>query len=164
MSNELADKYNTTVKAPLKILLADDDKDDRFFFDKALKSLPFPTQLTTVEDGEQLMDYLSENSDNLPDILFLDINMPRKNGFECLSEIKKNPKLKEIPVIIYSTSLHEDIANQLYSNGAHFYIQKTDLDELEKILHLVLTMMIEGKFKYPAKENFILNIKKASIK
>jgi len=149
---------------PLKILLADDDKDDRFFFDKALKVLPIPTMLTTVEDGEQLMDYLSKNSENLPDVLFLDLNMPRKKGEECLSEINLHPKLRELQVIIYSTSLNEEVANQLYKNGAYYYVQKTDLLELEKILLHILTMMKEKKFTRPARENFILNIQKKLLK
>lgn len=142
----------------LNILLADDDKDDRFFFDKALKALPIPTELTTVEDGEQLMEYLAENSEKLPDVLFLDLNMPRKKGSECLSEINKHPMLKELPVIIYSTSLHEDVADQLYKNGAYYYVHKTDLAELEKILLYILTMMVEKKFIRPARDGFILNI------
>lgn len=141
----------------LKILLADDDKDDRFFFDKAIKELDIPTELITVEDGEQLMSYLSENSENLPDVLFLDLNMPRKKGSECLSEINLNPKLKDLPVIIYSTSLHEDVADQLYRNGAFYYVQKTDLSELEKILLQVLTRIAEKKFTRPPREGFILN-------
>ena len=66
--------------APISILLADDDADDRFFFGKALKELPISTELTTVEDGEKLMSYLLKNSEKLPDVLFLDLNMPRKNG------------------------------------------------------------------------------------
>lgn len=146
-----------TIK-PINILLADDDKDDRFFFDKALKVLTIPTQLSTVEDGELLMHYLFENVENLPDVLFLDLNMPRKKGSECLLEIKQNPSLKEIPVIIYSTSVHEDVADLLYKNGAHYYVQKTDLDELEKTLQYVLTMIIEKKFIRPEREDFILNI------
>lgn len=143
---------------PVHILLADDDKDDRFFFDKALKALAIPTELATVEDGEQLLDYLTKNSENLPDVLFLDLNMPRKKGSECLSEINLNPKLKDLPVIIYSTSLHEDVADQLYKNGAFYYVHKTDLSELEKILLQVLTMITEKKFIRPSREGFILNI------
>ena len=88
---------------PLNILLAEDDTDDRFFFDKALSELPIATQLTTVHDGEQLMKYLSENLEQLPDVLFLDINMPRKNGYECMSEIKENKLLKDIFVVMFST-------------------------------------------------------------
>lgn len=120
---------------PLNILLADDDKDDRFFFNEALKQLPIATRLTTVENGEKLMDLLSKNSEHLPDVLFLDLNMPRKNGNECLIEIKRNEKLKHLPVIIYSTSLHELVADELYKNGEDYYIKKTDLSELKKVLH-----------------------------
>ena len=78
----------------LQILLADDDKDDRFLFREALSELPLFTNLETVHDGEQLMNYLNEHSDSLPHVLFLDLNMPRINGFECLSEIKHDEKLK----------------------------------------------------------------------
>ena len=70
--------------ATIDILLADDDKDDHFFFSRVLKSLSFATKLTIVEDGEQLMTHLLGASNILPDVLFLDQNMPRKNGWECL--------------------------------------------------------------------------------
>lgn len=142
----------------LKILLADDDKHDRYFFEKALKELPIPTQLVTMEDGEKLMSYLLKNSEKLPDVLFLDLNIPRKNGSECLSEIKSNEKLKQLPVIIYSTSLHEDVAGRLYKNGAHYYVRKTDFGELKKILLQVLTLMAEKKFKRPTREEFVISL------
>lgn len=117
---------------PLTILLADDDKYDRFLFQKALKSLPVTTHLTTVHDGEQLMKYLFANSEHLPDVLFLDINMPRKNGFECLLEIKENETLKDLPVIMFSTSYprdmnyERDLINSLLDMGAFDYIRKPD--------------------------------------
>ncbi|MGZ3902669.1 MAG: response regulator, partial [Bacteroidia bacterium] len=95
----------------INILLADDDKDDRYFFEKALKTLSIKAQLTISEDGEKLMAYLLKHSEKLPDVLFLDLNMPRKNGAECLTEIKLHEKLKKLPVIIYSTSLHDDVAD-----------------------------------------------------
>lgn len=141
----------------LQIILADDDIDDRFFFDMALKTLPIETKLITVNDGQRLMDHLSKNSDNLPDVLFLDLNMPRKNGAECLKEIKNNKDLKKLPVIIYSTSLHENTANELYENGAHYYIRKGSLSELEKNLHNVLTLMINTGFNRPSRDQFILS-------
>src|SRR5688500_7807458 len=110
----------------IHVLLADDDSDDRYFFEKVLTELPIATHLITVEDGEELVAYLSENSGKLPDVLFLDLNMPRKNGLECLSEIKQNEKLKRLPVIIYSTSMNENVADILYNNGAYYYVRKTD--------------------------------------
>ena len=80
----------------LNILLADDDLDDCHFFKEALTEMILPTNLIIVNDGEKLMDLLIKETITLPHILFLDINMPRKNGFECLSEIKHHEKLKSI--------------------------------------------------------------------
>ncbi|MBA2612356.1 MAG: response regulator [Bacteroidetes bacterium] len=142
----------------LNLLLADDDVDDRFFFDKALKVLPISSALITVEDGAELMKYLSKNTKQLPDVLFLDLNMPRKNGLECLEEIKSNNLLKHLPVIIYSTSLHEDVADVLYKTGAHFYIRKGGLAELETTLLNVLTMLKEKQFVRPLRNKFILSL------
>src|SRR5665647_2218424 len=87
----------------LNILLADDDTDDCIFFKEALRELLLYTNLTTVQDGEQLMQLLTNETNELPHILFLDLNMPRKNGFECLSEIKQNKNLKDLPVVIFTT-------------------------------------------------------------
>jgi CheY-like chemotaxis protein len=129
----------------LNILLAEDDQDDRDFFDKALKEIPIPTHLTTVYDGEQLMNYLSKNSEHLPDVIFLDLNMPRKNGFECLCEIKENEKLKDIPVVMFSTSYprdikyEEDMINSLLKIGAHDFIRKSDnLAQLKEFIHQII--------------------------
>ena len=114
----------------LKILLAEDDIDDRFFFESALRQIPLETLLATVQDGEQLMEHLAQNMENLPDILFLDLSMPRKNGFECLIEIKESSKLKDIPVIMLSTSYTQDINYEkniidlLHKIGAQDYVRK----------------------------------------
>jgi CheY-like chemotaxis protein len=71
-------------KSSIEILLADDDMDDRFFFEKALSQMPLRAKLTTVSNGEQLMDYLKANSSHPPDVLFLDLNMPRKTDLNVL--------------------------------------------------------------------------------
>jgi len=145
-----------TINKLWHILLADDDNSDRFFFEKALKEITIQTKLTTVEDGEQLLNYLKKNSNHLPDVIFLDLNMPRKNGNECLSEIKSDEKLKHIPIVIYSTSLYEDIANILYQNGAHYYLQKCDLKDLPAYIQKALTLLSENPGQ-PSKDKFILN-------
>jgi CheY-like chemotaxis protein len=145
---------------PIHALLADDDSDDRFFFDLALKEQSILVRLSTAEDGEQLMNFLLKSKEKLPDIIFLDLNMPRKNGSECLSEIMLDKKLRHIPVIVYSTSLHEDIADTLYKTGAYYYIRKTDFTELQKILAQVLSLFTETKFVRPSRRNFILNLEK----
>ena len=134
----------------LNILLAEDDKDDRDFFDKALKEIPIPTHLTTVYDGEQLMNYLYENSEHLPNVLFLDLNMPRKNGFECLCEIKENEKLKDILVVMFSTSYPRDIMyevdmiGKLLKIGAHDFIRKSNnLAQLKQLIHQIIIRVAE---------------------
>lgn len=142
---------------PIRILLADDDHDDRYLFDRALKAITINTLMTTVEDGEKLMDYLFANVNNMPDVLFLDHNMPCKNGAECLLEIKEHPRLKALPVIMYSTYVHEDLADIFFTAGAHFYIRKTNQKELKKLLQHVLTLFAEDRFSRPEREKFVLS-------
>jgi CheY-like chemotaxis protein len=157
---------------PLNILLADDDSDDCHFFKEALKEFPISTHLTAVHDGEQLMQELTKETNELPHVLFLDLNMPRKNGFECLYEIKLNEKLKQLPVIIYSTSFHKSIADMLYKNGANYYISKpTEISQLKKVvqemLSLIATNMYEGNaenLSQPVKENFVLSMERKNSK
>ncbi len=136
--------------SPLKILLADDDMDDRFFFAKALKESSNSTEIKTVNDGEELMEYLNKQTENIPDILFLDLNMPRKNGFECLSDLKENIQLKEIYVIMFSTSFprdkhyEDDMINRLLKIGAQDYIRKPNgFAQLKKVITIAITKAIE---------------------
>ena len=141
----------------LNILLADDDQDDRYFFDIALKEIPISTNLTTVADGEQLMDYLSENIENLPDVLFLDINMPRKSGNECLSEIKHNKKLKDIPVAMFSTNNSGDTVSLLLKGGAQVYIHKpSNFMHLSEVIKHALRITSEKIFS-KGQVKYILN-------
>lgn len=137
---------------PINILLADDDLDDRYFFDKALKEIPVTSQLTTVNNGEQLMDYLIKNSGPLPDVIFLDLSMPRKTGFECLSEIKENEKLKAIKIIMFTTSftrgfeLEENLRGTLIKMGAQDYIRKPgEFEELKEVIKQALLNIIANK-------------------
>jgi CheY-like chemotaxis protein len=146
---------------PFHILLADDDSDDCFFFQEALSKLKMPTQLTTFDNGERLMNYLCKNSEKLPDILFLDLNMPRKNGSECLKEIKVNKKLQNIPVIIYSTYVHETVADQLYTNGAHYYVRKGDISELRNVLKYIIGLLADKKLERPPRKKFIFTLAQA---
>ena len=140
-----------------KLLLADDDMDDRLFFEDAIEELFTSYKLSTVTDGVELMEVLFDNSEQLPDILFLDINMPRKNGCECLAEIKANDMLKEIPVVIFSTSLDMEIVNKLYENGAHYYIRKPgDFNVLKKVIYQATVLLKEDNINQPERNNFII--------
>lgn len=99
----------------INIILADDDIDDRLFFTDAFDELKITTKVKTFKDGVYLMDYLNEIDATLPNILFLDLNMPRKSGMECLKEIKQNQRFNDVAIAIYSTSAsEEDIENTLY--------------------------------------------------
>jgi len=141
----------------LNILLADDDTDDCLFFKKALGELLISTNLTTVHDGEQLMQLLTNETNELPDVLFLDLNMPRKNGFECLSEIKQNKKLKDLSLVMLSTSNSKDMISMVFKIGAHVYIHKPgDFAQLKQVIHHALPIAIEKIFSNsPVK--YILN-------
>lgn len=140
-------KFKKMAEKQLNILLADDDKDDCTFFEAALAALNLKTQLKTVNDGEKLMTYLSENTHQLPDVLFLDLNMPRKNGFECLTELKDNERLKHIPVVIFSTSFPKAIIDRVFKMGANLYIRKPgDFGQLKQIIHNALPIATENYF------------------
>ena len=143
----------------LNILLADDDTDDCIFIQQALHELILPTFLTAVHDGEQLMQFLNDEKNELPNILFLDLNMPRKNGFECLSEIKLSEKFKLLPVIVFSTSFEQEVVNMLYQNGAQYFIRKpSEFSQFKKIIQQSLTLVAQGDISQPTKENFVLTV------
>ena len=120
------------IKLLINILLAEDDIDDRIFFKRALNLVPIATKLTIVNDGEQLMEYLMDNLENLPDILFLDISMPRKTGIECLEEIQENKLLRNVPIAMLSTSYLKEIdyekgiKEMLLKMGANEFIRKSE--------------------------------------
>ncbi|HTN16045.1 MAG TPA: response regulator [Chitinophagaceae bacterium] len=123
------------------VLLADDDVDDRLFFKEAFEEIKIKTNVQIVKDGVELMDYLKKPGIKLPHILFLDLNMPRKSGMECLKEIKEIDQFKDIAIVIYSTSASEQDIEQTFVKGANVYIKKpNDFATLKKILTEVITI------------------------
>ena len=145
--------------APFHILLADDDADDRLIFIKAFSELRIKTVIHAVNDGVELMEYLSKKQAPLPHILFLDLNMPRKNGLECLKEIKSTEKLKDIPIAIYSTSASEKNIEETYINGANVYIKKPqDFSLLRQILDKAVMTAVQYQQPPFNKENFLLRV------
>ncbi|TLU98784.1 response regulator [Dyadobacter luticola] len=124
---------------PFRILLADDDDDDTFLFQEALQQLPSPMELLIADNGMELMNIL-EDGDVKPDVIFLDMNMPVKNGLECLTEIRSTPGFEETPIIILSTSIAQYLWESAYKGGANLYIQKpTSFDGLVEILKKCLS-------------------------
>jgi len=143
----------------LRILLADDDIDDCAFFKGALDDFPLSTFFTAVHNGEQLMQLLTNETIELPQVIFLDLNMPRKNGFECLSAIKLNKKLDHLPVIMYSTSLEQEVVNLLYRNGARHFIRKpSEFSSFKKIIQQALMLISQENTPQPLREDFVLTV------
>ena len=142
----------------LSLVLADDDRDDCVLFREALENLPYSTLLLEFPYGDQLMQWLKANYNDLPDAIFLDLNMPRKNGFQCLTEIRQNEKLKSLPVFIISTSYEKEIADTLYQNGANFFIHKpTNFLKLKALINVALSLITKHDFLHPTKEEFLLS-------
>ena len=138
------------------IFLADDDPDDRQLFEEALKHVSEITNLTIAKDGEDLMNILGKPATR-PNIFFLDLNMPRKNGLQCLREIKKNEKLKDIPVVVYSTSCQQDAIKQTYDSGASFYICKPDsFQKLIKSIKQIFSFDLINTFPPASMKDFII--------
>ncbi len=118
-------KLNTT------LLLADDDPDDRLLVKDALEESHLVADLRSVEDGEELMEYLHRrgrytdpNTSPHPDLILLDLKMPRKSGHQALEEIKATPELRCIPIVVLTTSKAEEDIARAYASGANSFIVK----------------------------------------
>lgn len=143
----------------LHVLLADDDESDRTNFIEALEESRVKTVVYAVKDGVELMEFLNKEDTPVPNILFLDLNMPLKNGLTCLKEIRSNEKLKDVAVAIYSTSSYEKDIEETFQYGANVYIKKpTDFDTLKKVLYKVLSTAYVYREPPFSIENFLLKI------
>ncbi len=116
---------------PITIVIADDDEDDRMMMQEALNECCHVGHIDFVANGEELLDYLHHRgcfahlADNeRPGLILLDLNMPRKDGREALKEIKSDPKLRRIPVVVMTTSRAEEDIARTYDLGANSYITK----------------------------------------
>lgn len=120
------------------IILADDDKDDHDFFRSALQEIDPTRKLHVVIDGVELLALL-ENY--VPDLIFLDLDMPCKNGLECLREIRTNPTLYNLPVVVFSsTSRPANIATAYEMGGNLFFIKPSNFHELVDAVRSILSM------------------------
>lgn len=123
----------------LNVVLADDDEDDRFLFGEAIKQLSIKTKLSLFKDGQELMDYLFSNEMERPNLLFLDLNMPVKDGMQCLREIRQNEAFKDLAIAIYSTSSTEQDIEATFIYGANIYINKpSSFAKLKEVIEKVL--------------------------
>ncbi|NER79961.1 MAG: response regulator [Leptolyngbya sp. SIO1D8] len=136
---------------PVIILMADDDEDDRLLTQDALAENRVCNDLYFVEDGEKLMDYLYQRGDYRepgvaprPTLILLDLNMPRKDGREALEEIKTDPELRNIPVVILTTSKAEEDILSTYNLGVSSFITKpVDFQSMVDIMKTLGTYWFE---------------------
>lgn len=143
----------------MNITLADDDADDRMLFEDAINDIQIQTNLSLFADGQQLMDYLISSNAVLPEIIFLDLNMPIKNGMQCLKEIRANEKLRQLCVAIYSTSSSEQDIEDTFVNGANIYINKPNsYSQLKKSIEKVLKLNWQYHTSSLNKDNFLFRI------
>ena len=143
----------------LNIALADDDEDDRTLFKEAMNEIKIKTKLSLFNNGKELMDYLTLPNVILPEIVFLDLNMPIKNGMQCLHEIRNNPRLQDLLVAIYSTSSSEADIEETFVNGANIYINKPNsFGDLKQAIEKVLQLNWQYHTSALNKDNFLLRI------
>jgi len=155
---------STKIKSPAKkksrtlnILLADDDKADCLLFKEALEELPLSTILSTVNNGEKLIEAITKKGNKLPDVLFLDLNMPRKNGFSSLGEIKRDSKLQDLTVIILSTASDMKTVKNVFRDAAHYYICKPpDFSQLKKVIYEALILITQKNNPLPHEDQFMI--------
>ena len=142
---------------PKSIFLADDDVDDCSVFEDALSELATEITLTVANNGVELLDTLNNTVPPPPYVIFLDLNMPRKNGFDSLKEIRQSKKLSEIPIVILSTSSNNEVIDRTFDLGANYYICKpTSYPLLIKVIGKVLALEPKQLNAQPSRDEFVL--------
>jgi CheY-like chemotaxis protein len=138
------------IDKPMTILIADDDMDDRLFMEQALRQCGYTQYIQFVEDGEYLMEYLhrrgefNEINAPWPNLVILDLNMPRKNGFQVLREIKDDPDLRRLPVVVMTTSSADDDVMKTYNLGVNSFVTKPfNFNRLVEIVSSLKTYWID---------------------
>ncbi|MRX41748.1 response regulator [Flavobacterium sp. LC2016-23] len=128
-------------KSQRNIYLADDDDDDRSMFVEALQEVDSSVILTQAEDGKQLLEILHSDPDPLPEVIFLDINMPKVDGFECLEQIKQDTNLKKLPIVMLSTSSDPVTIDKALELGASVYaVKPSSFEGLKTLIKNALQM------------------------
>lgn len=123
----------------LHVLLADDDADDLFIFNEAILHTKLPLEFSYAEDGRKLLEVLE--NDVIPDVLFLDINMPDVNGIECLKTIRSKSRFKKLPIIIYTTTDFKPNLETCFEYGANLFVVKPNsFNEIVKIIEQLCTI------------------------
>ena len=142
----------------IKIILVDDDDDDYDLLSHVLERQTYNTSLQRVTDCDALMEKLNNTIQALPDVIFLDMNLPKKSGLEILKLIKEQTRLNEIIIAIYSTTCIEKVADELYELGANFYITKpVKFSDMRRVIESALGTISNVEIKYVrSKESYLI--------
>lgn len=133
------------IAKPLNLFLVDDDEDDVDFFEQTVRAVNPQVYFSSAQNGQQALDRLRSANVVQPDLIFLDLNMPLMDGKQCLKEIKSDPELSAIPVIIYTTSSQSRDIEETMMNGAVCFITKpASLRELQSILYTLMDSLPHG--------------------
>ncbi len=142
----------------LKIAFVDNDQDDRWLFEEALEELSIKCTLKVFKTGKEFMNELNTSQEK-PDIIFLDLNMPVKSGFDCLKEIQQNESFKDINIIVYASHINEEYINTTFDSGANLYIRKpSSFNDIKETLNEVLKKNWVVHNANLNKDNFIYEI------
>ncbi|MEO5984410.1 MAG: response regulator [Ferruginibacter sp.] len=142
---------------PLHIFLVDDDADDRQLFQEAIYEIAPHTKLS-LADGCDMLVKLAKIETEKPDLIFLDLNMPGLNGFDCLDEIKSKQSLGNVPVLIYSTTANPEQVKKTYNKGATLYMQKpSSYEGIKKLVHQVLLINLSDNLSQAVESNLVLS-------
>lgn len=148
--------FEVMVRKTTHIILTDDDADDHLIFSDALSELKIDSKLTIFSDGLELMEYL-KNAAILPNVLFLDLNMPKKTGLDCLREIRSDKKFKKISIAIYSTSSSPKDIEETFLKGANLYVQKpSDFTKLKLIIKKVILTKWKSRKTGVGREGYLI--------
>lgn len=142
---------------PYHVFLIDDDEDDRDLFEDALMEISTKTRVVTFGNGIELFNFIKNENNQPPQIIFLDLNMPMMSGEECLQKIRENPRFRNLPVVIFSTSIVDPLVNRVKSLGASLYVKKpSSFSSLKSILESCITALLENEIKIGVELDFIV--------
>jgi DNA-binding NarL/FixJ family response regulator len=134
--------------------LSEDDLDDLLQFELAIKEVSIPVYLRHAKDGEELFVRLKEA---IPDLLFLDIEMPCKDGMACILEIRRNPEYNFMPVIMFTSHNRQSFIEESYQNGANYFLLKSStVKALTEKLELILSKEWRKQLYFPPRNEYVL--------
>jgi len=144
----------------LNLLLADDDSDDCLFFEEALAEIAPDATIQVKKDGEEVLNYLFNPQSILPDIIFLDLNMPFIDGVKCLEEIRQSNRMNDIFIVMNTTTASQREIDLSFEKGANlFLIKPNSFSELQNSIEVILNLDFKTLIQRRQREQFVFNLK-----